>query len=138
ATFINSTLTDSERADRQRKLREGAYKLVYVAPERFRSEAFISALTEAKVALLAIDEAHCISQWGHDFRPDYSQLGQIRKRLRPPRTVALTATATPEVREDIVRCLLMKDPRVFVAGFDRPNLFLEVVPITGDDDRKKV
>lgn len=102
ATFINSTLSDSERNDRQRRLREGAFKLVYVAPERFRSEAFVSSLTEAKVALLAIDEAHCISQWGHDFRPDYAQLGQIRKRLRPPRTVALTATATPEVRDDIV------------------------------------
>jgi ATP-dependent DNA helicase RecQ len=138
ATFINSTLTDSERADRQRRLRNGEYKLVYVAPERFRSEAFVSSLTEARVALLAIDEAHCISQWGHDFRPDYAQLGQIRKRLRPPRTVALTATATPEVRDDIVRVLLMKDPEVFVAGFDRPNLFLEVVTVAGDADKRKV
>ena len=106
----------------------GAYRLVYVAPERFRSPSFVEALAEVGVALLAIDEAHCISQWGHDFRPDYALLGQVRKRLRPPRTVALTATATPEVREDIVRSLLMKDPKVFVAGFDRPNLFLEVVP----------
>jgi ATP-dependent DNA helicase RecQ len=136
ATFINSTLTDAERADRQRRLREGAYKLVYVAPERFRSEAFVSSLVEAKVEVLAIDEAHCISQWGHDFRPDYSQLGQIRKRLRPPRTVALTATATPEVRDDIVKVLLMKDPQVFVAGFDRPNLFLEVVTVSGDADKR--
>ena len=138
ATFINSTLSDSERHDRQRRLREGAFKLVYVAPERFRSEAFISSLTEAKVCLLAIDEAHCISQWGHDFRPDYAQLGQIRKRLRPPRTVALTATATPEVRDDIVRVLLMKDPAVSVAGFDRPNLFLEVVNVAGDADKRSV
>ncbi|MBS1150825.1 MAG: ATP-dependent helicase RecQ, partial [Myxococcaceae bacterium] len=138
ATFINSTLSDSERHDRQRRLREGAFKLVYVAPERFRSEAFVSALAEAKVALLAIDEAHCISQWGHDFRPDYAQLGQIRKRLRPPRTVALTATATPEVRDDIVRVLLMKDPAVSVAGFDRPNLFLEVVNVAGDADKRRV
>jgi ATP-dependent DNA helicase RecQ len=138
ATFINSTLSDSERADRQRRLREGAFKLVYVAPERFRSEAFVSSLTEARVALLAIDEAHCISAWGHDFRPDYAQLGQIRKRLRPPRTVALTATATPEVRDDIVRVLLMKDPAVSVAGFDRPNLFLEVTTVAGDADKRKV
>jgi len=138
ATFINSTLSDSERHDRQRRLREGAFKLVYVAPERFRSEAFVSSLTEARVSLLAIDEAHCISQWGHDFRPDYSQLGQIRKRLRPPRTVALTATATPEVRDDIVRVLLMKDPAVSVAGFDRPNLFLEVVNVAGDADKRRV
>ncbi len=137
ATFINSTLSESERADRQRKLRAGDYKLVYVAPERFRSEAFVSALMDARLALYAIDEAHCISQWGHDFRPDYALLGQVRKRLRPPRTVALTATATPEVRDDIVRVLLMKDPEVFVAGFDRPNLFLEVVNVAGEDDKRR-
>ncbi len=137
ATFINSTLSDAERAERQRGLREGKYKLVYVAPERFRSEAFVSSLTEANVALFAVDEAHCISQWGHDFRPDYAQLGQVRKRLRPPRTVALTATATPEVRDDLVRVLLMKDPRVWVAGFDRPNLFLEVKNVQGDADKRR-
>ncbi|MFZ5438582.1 MAG: RecQ family ATP-dependent DNA helicase [Myxococcota bacterium] len=136
ATFINSTLSDSERAERQRRLREGQFKLVYVAPERFRSEAFVNALIDARLALYAIDEAHCISQWGHDFRPDYALLGQVRKRLRPPRTVALTATATPEVREDITRVLLMKDPQIFVAGFDRPNLFLEVAQVTGDNDKK--
>ncbi len=137
ATFINSTLSDAERLDRQRRMRAGDFKLVYVAPERFRSEAFVSALQEAHVALYAIDEAHCISQWGHDFRPDYAQLGQVRKRLRPPRTVALTATATPEVRADIARVLLMKDPVVHVAGFDRPNLFLEVTPVTGEDDKRR-
>jgi ATP-dependent DNA helicase RecQ len=137
ATFINSTLSDAERADRQRRLRGGEYKLVYVAPERFRSGAFVEALQEARIALYAIDEAHCISQWGHDFRPDYALLGQVRKRLRPPRTVALTATATPEVREDITRVLLLKEPRVFVAGFDRPNLFLEVLHVTGDADKRQ-
>ena len=137
ATYINSSLGDSERAERQRALAAGAYKLVYVAPERFRSEAFLSALTQAQLSLFAVDEAHCISQWGHDFRPDYALLGQVRKRLRPPRTVALTATATPEVRDDIVRVLLMKDPHVSVAGFDRPNLFLEVLPVSGDADKQK-
>ena len=136
ATVINSAVPELERAERIRNLRAGAYRLVYVAPERFRSPSFVEALAEVGVELLAIDEAHCISQWGHDFRPDYAQLGQIRKRLRPPRTVALTATATPEVREDIVRSLLMKDPRVFVAGFDRPNLFLEVVRVSGDEERR--
>jgi ATP-dependent DNA helicase RecQ len=136
ATFINSTLSDGERAERQRRLRGGDYKLVYVAPERFRSEAFTQALLDANLALYAIDEAHCISQWGHDFRPDYAQLGQVRKRLRPPRTVALTATATPEVRDDITRVLLMKDPHVSVAGFDRPNLFLEVLSVSGDADKR--
>jgi ATP-dependent DNA helicase RecQ len=138
AAFINSTLSESERAERLRTLRAGGYKLLYVAPERFRSAAFLDALSEAKVELLAIDEAHCISQWGHDFRPDYALLGQVRKRLRPPRTVALTATATPEVREDIVRSLLMKEPQTFVAGFDRQNLFLEVLPVRGDDEKKQL
>ncbi|MGQ0505486.1 MAG: RecQ family ATP-dependent DNA helicase [Myxococcaceae bacterium] len=137
ATFINSTLSELERADRLRKLRAGAYKLIYVAPERFRSASFLDALAQAKVELFAVDEAHCISQWGHDFRPDYATLGQVRKRLRPPRTVALTATATPEVRDDIVRSLLMKDPRIFVAGFDRSNLFLEVTPVGGDEDKRE-
>jgi ATP-dependent DNA helicase RecQ len=137
ATFINSTLSESERVERTRRVREGKYKLVYVAPERFRSASFLDAIAEAQVSLLAIDEAHCISQWGHDFRPDYALLGQVRKRLRPPRTVALTATATPEVRDDIFRSLLMKDPQVFVAGFDRPNLFLEVVPVKSDDERRR-
>src|SRR6266852_59524 len=136
ATLINSTVGDLERAERLRALRTGAYKLVYVAPERFRSSAFLDALSEVRVELLAVDEAHCISQWGHDFRPDYALLGQVRKRLRPPRTVALTATATPEVRDDIVRSLLMRDPQIFVAGFDRSNLFYEVTAVSGDEDRR--
>ncbi len=136
ATLVNSTLSEAERSERIRRMRAGAYRLVYVAPERFKSNAFLEALQAAGVALLAIDEAHCISQWGHDFRPDYALLGQVRKKLRPPRTVALTATATPEVREDIVRSLLLKDPCVFVAGFDRPNLFLEVCPVSGDEDKR--
>ncbi len=136
ATFINSSLGDLERAARLDRIKSGGYKLVYVAPERFRSPAFLEALSQIKVDLFAIDEAHCISHWGHDFRPDYALLGQVRKRLRPPRTVALTATATPEVREDIVRSLLMKDPQVFVAGFDRHNLFLEVVNVANDVQRK--
>jgi ATP-dependent DNA helicase RecQ len=137
ATYINSSLSDAERADRQSRMRAGEYKLVYVAPERFRSAAFVEALLEARISLYAIDEAHCISQWGHDFRPDYALLGQVRKRLRPPRTIALTATATPEVRTDISRVLLLKDPNVFVAGFDRPNLFLDVVSVTGDADKRE-
>ncbi|WP_375771771.1 ATP-dependent DNA helicase [Archangium gephyra] len=137
ATFINSSLSDLERADRIRRMRAGEFKLVYVAPERFRSPSFLEALSQVGVDLLAVDEAHCISQWGHDFRPDYAQLGQVRKRLRPPRTVALTATATPEVRDDIVRSLLMKDPQVFAEGFDRPNLFLEVFQVSGDEDKRR-
>ncbi|NVJ02592.1 ATP-dependent DNA helicase RecQ [Myxococcus sp. AM009] len=135
ATFINSSLSDLERAERMRKLRAREYKLLYVAPERFRSQSFLETVSALGVDLLAVDEAHCISQWGHDFRPDYALLGQVRKRLRPPRTVALTATATPEVRADIVRVLLMKDPREFAMGFDRPNLFLGKQEVGGDADR---
>jgi ATP-dependent DNA helicase RecQ len=135
ATFINSSLSDLERAERMRRLRAREYKLLYVAPERFRSLSFLETVAELGVDLLAVDEAHCISQWGHDFRPDYALLGQVRKRLRPPRTVALTATATPEVRADIIRVLLMKDPAQFAMGFDRPNLFLGKQEVGGDSDR---
>ncbi|WP_426750016.1 RecQ family ATP-dependent DNA helicase [Myxococcus sp. Y35] len=135
ATFINSSLSDLERAERMRRLRAREYKLLYVAPERFRSMSFLETVSSLGVDLFAVDEAHCISQWGHDFRPDYALLGQVRKRLRPPRTVALTATATPEVRADIVRVLLMKDPQEFAMGFDRPNLFLGKQEVGGDADR---
>jgi ATP-dependent DNA helicase RecQ len=138
ATFINSSLSDLERSERLRRLRAGEYRLLYVSPERLRLASFLELLKSLSVQLFAIDEAHCISQWGHDFRPDYAALGQVRKALRPPRTVALTATATPEVQADIAKSLLMKDPRVFVAGFDRPNLFLEVIPVSGDEDRRAI
>jgi ATP-dependent DNA helicase RecQ len=137
ATYINSSLSDFERQERIGAMRAGHYKLVYVAPERFRSPTFLDALAQLKIELMAVDEAHCISQWGHDFRPDYALLGKVRKRLRPPRTVALTATATPEVRDDIVRSLLMKDPQVFVAGFDRANFFFEVASVRGEEERRQ-
>jgi ATP-dependent DNA helicase RecQ len=135
AAFLNSTLSELQRTERMAALREGRLKLLYCAPERLRSEALLEALA-GRVSLLAVDEAHCISQWGHDFRPDYALLGKLRQRLKPPRTLAVTATATPEVRADIVRVLLLKDPKVFVAGFDRPNLYLEVVPVGGDSDKR--
>lgn len=136
ASFISSTVPDAERARRLRALREGAFKLFYVAPERFKSPSFLDALGEVRLDLFAVDEAHCISTWGHDFRPDYGVLGQVRRRLHPPRTVALTATATEEVQRDITRSLLMKEPVVFSAGFDRANLFLEVTPVRNDADRQ--
>ena len=135
ATFVNSSIDEAERSERIQKMRAGAYKLVYVAPERFRSPQFLRAVQQATISLYAVDEAHCISQWGHDFRPDYLQLGKVRRALMPPRTLALTATATPEVRADIVRVLRLKDPRVFVAGFDRPNLFFQAVEV--EDERAK-
>jgi ATP-dependent DNA helicase RecQ len=122
ATFINSTLDPETQRDRLDGMRFGRYKLVYVAPERFRSQAFVQAMREAQISLVAIDEAHCLSQWGHDFRPDYLKLGPALEALGRPQILAATATATQEVRDDIVRQLNLRDPGVFVSGFDRPNL----------------
>ena len=135
ATFVNSSLSDGERQERQAALRRGEYRLVYVAPERFRSPSFLSAMTGLKVPLLAVDEAHCISAWGHDFRPEYQKIAQARAALGAERVLALTATATPEVRRDIAEALDLREPNVFVAGFDRPNLFIEVLRVGGDKDK---
>ena len=135
ATFINSSLSDAERQERQATLRRGEYRLVYVAPERFRSPSFLSALSGLKIPLLAVDEAHCISAWGHDFRPEYQKIAQARTAIGAERVLALTATATPEVRRDIADALELRDPKVFVAGFDRPNLFIEVLRVAGDKDK---
>ena len=135
ATFINSSLDQGELQDRQAQLRRGKWRLVYVAPERFKSSSFLTALSGVRVPLLAVDEAHCISAWGHDFRPEYQRLAQARAQISAERVLALTATATPEVRQDIAVALELKDPTVFVAGFDRPNLFIEVLPVRGDQDK---
>src|SRR5207244_3338223 len=101
----------------------------------FKSPASLSPMADVTVPLLAVDEAHCISAWGHDFRPEYQQLARAREQVRAERVLALTATATPEVRRDIADALELRDPRVFVAGFDRPNLFIEVLRVTGDKDK---
>jgi len=130
-TFINSSVTADEQWARLQELEGGAYKLVYVAPERFRSRGFRSALSQVEVSLLAIDEAHCISQWGHDFRPDYRKLKDVRAQLGEVPVIALTATATPDVRDDIVRELGMEDAERVVTGFDRPNLGFEVRQVRG-------
>lgn len=126
ATFINSTLSAAEQYDRLDRLARGEYELVYVVPERFRSPRFVDAVQAVRLSLLAIDEAHCISEWGHDFRPDYARLGQFRRRLGNPPTIALTATATEAVRRDIVAQLSLHEPRIFITGFARPNLHYEV------------
>ncbi len=137
-----AALTSHASADEQREILEGirggAYTLVYVAPERFKSPRFVSALREAgdRLALVAIDEAHCISEWGHDFRPDYRRLGPLIAELRPPRIAAFTATATPEVREDIAAQLgLDETHRLHVRGFDRPNLHYTVEQVGGTADK---
>ncbi|MBI84649.1 MAG: hypothetical protein CMJ81_15765 [Planctomycetaceae bacterium] len=127
ATHINSSLSPEDQQERLQQIADGQFDLVYVAPERFRSSRFIQSISAAKVQLLAIDEAHCVSQWGHDFRPDYARLGQVRKRLGQPQTIALTATATPDVRQDIIQLLGLQNPKVFITGFARPNLHYEVL-----------
>ena len=127
ATFINSSLPEAEQHARIDSLRRRAHKLVYIAPERFRSSRFVSAVQSIPVSLFAVDEAHCISMWGHDFRPDYLRLKHVIRSLGHTQTVALTATATPYVRSDIIQQLGLSQPQTFVSGFDRPNLSIEVV-----------
>ncbi len=120
------------------RIRAGDARLVYVAPERFTSARFLAAIAEAGVARLAVDEAHCLSEWGHDFRPDYLRLADVRERLGSPPTMALTATATPRVAADIAAALELRDPVMPRTGFDRPNLMLAVVPVAGDRDKPAV
>jgi ATP-dependent DNA helicase RecQ len=117
---------------------QGRYKLLYVAPERFDSDAFQHRLATLDVSLLAIDEAHCVSEWGHDFRPSYLRLGRVRKLLRNPPIAALTATATEEVRRDIVRQLGLRNPAVLVTGFDRRNLIWHVLKAKNDSEKDRM
>lgn len=134
-TFINSSLGYAETNKRLSEIRRGLYTLVYVAPERFRSGAFMDAIAAVKVRLFAVDEAHCISHWGHDFRPDYLRLRETVERLGHPQILALTATATQKVRADISEQLGLTNPRYHVAGFDRPNLALRVIHVSTDKEK---
>ncbi len=126
AELLNSSLNLEEQRTVLESIRSNKIKLVYVAPERFRSQAFLNAIPTNSISLLAIDEAHCLSQWGHDFRPDYMRLGEVRQTIGSPPCIALTATATPDVQKDIMRSLKMSDPNEFVAGFARSNLSFNV------------
>jgi ATP-dependent DNA helicase RecQ len=126
ATFINSTLAPAEQARRAEHLGQGAYAPLYAAPERLRSPGFARALARARITRVAVDEAHCISQWGHDFRPDYLHLRAAVEQLGRPPVTALTATATPQVQDDIAAQLGLREPVRLVTGFNRPNLIFEV------------
>ena len=137
ATFINSTLDPTEQAARLDALARGEWDLCYVAPERLRSAAFRRALAQTTVGRLAIDEAHCISQWGHDFRPEYRTIGEFADLIGRPPVVALTATATPQVQIDIDAQLGLRDPFNLVTGFNRPNLRLEAVYAPGEDAKQR-
>ena len=128
ATFLNSSLNQTEGRDRYRRLHNGEYRLLYVAPERLMLDGMLDALRKWNVRLIAIDEAHCISEWGHDFRPEYRQIANLRPMFPDVPMMALTATATERVRTDIVTQLKLRDPRVYVASFNRPNLTYRVVP----------
>jgi len=137
AAYINSSLKREERVERYNQVAAGRFQLLYVTPERFRKQEFLQVIANRPVRLLVVDEAHCISQWGHDFRPDYSRLAEFRELLGAPTTIALTATATPHVQQDIVRQLGLDahDMRLFHEGIDRPNLQLVVHEVFSPDEK---
>ena len=127
AAFLNSTLEGQEAYATEQALRRGELDLLYVAPERLVMPRMIDALEESQLALFAIDEAHCVSQWGHDFRPEYLQLSLLHERFPSVPRIALTATADPQTRDEIVRRLALQDAQVFLSSFDRPNIRYSIV-----------
>lgn len=136
ATYINSSLPADEANRRARAMLEGHVKLLYIAPERLRHRAFTRALANTKISLLAVDEAHCISQWGHDFRPDYLHIGPTWQAMGRPTLLATTATATPKVQKDILQLLGLENAHTIVTGFNRPNLSFRV--LFAPDERAKL
>jgi ATP-dependent DNA helicase RecQ len=138
AAFLNSTLSLNDSLDRLARATTGDIKLLYVAPERLESERLVERLRSIGVSLLAVDEAHCVSQWGHDFRPSYLRLRGVRDGLGSPPCIALTATATPHVREDIITHLGLREPEVVITGFDRTNLSYAVQSVRRDKEKDQV
>jgi ATP-dependent DNA helicase RecQ len=130
ATFLNSSLSPNESQERINGIHNGKFRLLYVAPERVMLAGFLNDMMKWNINLIAVDEAHCISEWGHDFRPEYRQLVELRKRMPDTPWMALTATATKRVRDDIIHHLQLKTPSCFVASFNRPNLSYKVLPKT--------
>ena len=137
AMLLNSTLAPGERRQVMKDLEGGFRGLLYVAPERFISPDFALLSERLKPKLFAVDEAHCVSQWGHDFRPEYLQLGEVRRRLGSPPCIALTATAAEDIRADIVQQLDLREPTIVVTGFDRPNLIYQCRRISKAQDKEQ-
>jgi ATP-dependent DNA helicase RecQ len=135
AAIVNSTLPVAEAREALAKAAEGDLEFLFLAPEQLRKPETMERLKEAEPSLFVIDEAHCISEWGHDFRPDYLALGNVIEALGHPTVLALTATAAPEVREEIITRLGLRDPKVFVRGFDRPNISLRVDTFQTEDEK---
>ena len=136
AAFLNSTLSGAQAAEVERRARRGELDLLYVAPERLLTERCLGLLAQARLALLAIDEAHCVSQWGHDFRPEYLQLAVLAERFPGVPRIALTATADAQTRAEILERLQLGKARVFVSSFDRPNIRYRIVE--KDDARRQL
>src|SRR5688500_14074286 len=135
AAVLNSSLSPGMRREVMSQVEAGFDGLLYVAPERFFSGDFAALLPRLKPRLFVVDEAHCVSSWGHDFRPEYSRLGDVREQMGWPVTIALTATATADVRKDVVRQLGLREPSVFITGFDRPNLRYEAKDISREREK---
>ena len=136
AIYINSKIIETERKKIYQKLSQGSYKILYITPERFHKQKFIHSISKREISLLAIDEAHCISQWGNDFRMSYSRISEFRKILNEPTTMALTATATKSVQNDIIKSLHL-NMKTFHAGVERKNLYLEVKKVFSTLDKFK-
>ena len=128
AASLNSSNTSEENRNTLNMLETNELKMLYAAPERLVKQETIDLLKNKNVSLLAIDEVHCVSQWGHDFRKEYLELGQLRKELSMVQTIGLTATADRATRKDIIEKIFQKTPQVYVAGFDRPNIYLSMLP----------
>ena len=135
AAIVNSSLPAAEAREALARAAEGEVEFLFLAPEQLRKAETIEKLKAAEPSLFVIDEAHCISEWGHDFRPDYLALGNVIEALGRPTVLAMTATATPEIREEIVQRLGLRDPNVLVRGFDRPNIHLRVDTFQTEDEK---
>jgi ATP-dependent DNA helicase RecQ len=140
AAYVNSTLSKSERLKRYEDIASGKYKLLYVSPERFRKEDFREVIAQREISLLAVDEAHCVSQWGNDFRPDYSRIAQYRELLGNPTTIALTATATKRVQDDIITVMGFSPDEItlYNEGICRPNLYLGVEDVIDTNEKYEI